>query len=133
MPNPAFSISSSIARFRWQPPKMYFHAGVRWSCHQRTPASGAREERILPWLIHLSMRQARLTPYRGRVVSTATGRVLEVGIGSGLNVPFYGRTVNQVVGLEPSPKLLDMAHKAALRRAAAMPACNAILVKPNQV
>jgi SAM-dependent methyltransferase len=79
------------------------------------------------------MRQARLAPYRGRVVSTATGRVLEVGIGSGLNVPFYGRTVNQVVGLEPSPKLLDMAHKAALRRAAAMPACNAILVKPNQV
>jgi ubiquinone/menaquinone biosynthesis C-methylase UbiE len=71
------------------------------------------EERILPWLIHLSMRQTRLAPYRGRVVSTATGRVLEVGVGSGLNVPFYGRNVNQVVGLEPSPKLLDMAHKAA--------------------
>ena len=71
------------------------------------------EERILPWLIHLSMRQTRPAPYRGRVVSTATGRVLEVGIGSGFNVPFYGRNVNQIIGLEPSPKLLDMAHKAA--------------------
>jgi ubiquinone/menaquinone biosynthesis C-methylase UbiE len=71
------------------------------------------EQQILPWLIHLSMRQTRLVSYRGRVVSTATGRVLEVGFGSGLNVPFYGRNVNQVVGLEPSPKLLDMAQKAA--------------------
>src|SRR5262249_5692931 len=43
----------------------------------------------------------------------AARRVVEVGIGSGLNVPFYRRNVNQVVGLEPSPKLLAMVHKAA--------------------
>jgi hypothetical protein len=74
---------------------------------------GFYEERILPRLIHLSMRQTRLAPYRGRVVSTATGRVLEIGIGSGLNVPFYGLNVNQVVGLEPSQKLLEMALNTA--------------------
>src|SRR5262249_31286049 len=92
----------------------------RWLVKRRSDSSnveseivGLYEERIVPWLIHLSMRQSRLAPYRGRVVSTAIGRVLEVGIGSGLNLPFYGRNVKQVVGLEPSPKLLDMALKAA--------------------
>jgi hypothetical protein len=36
---------------------------------------GFYKERILPWLVHLSMRQRRLAPYRNRVVSSATGRV----------------------------------------------------------
>jgi ubiquinone/menaquinone biosynthesis C-methylase UbiE len=70
---------------------------------------------ILPWLTHLAMRQARLVPYRTRVVSGAKGRVLEIGIGSGLNLPFYGQNVKQIVGIEPSPRLLDMARKAARR------------------
>ena len=61
------------------------------------------------------MRQGRLAPYRRRIVPCATGRVLEIGIGSGLNLPFYGEGVNQIVGLDPSPKLLDMARAAARR------------------
>ena len=50
---------------------------------------GFYEDRILPWLIDLAMRNARLGAYRSRVVPAASGRVLEVGIGSGLNLPFY--------------------------------------------
>src|SRR2546428_6340182 len=74
---------------------------------------GFYQERVLPWLIHLSMRQRRLAPYRNRVASNATGRVLEIGIGSGLNLPFYGDKVAEIIGLEPSPRLLDMAKAAA--------------------
>jgi ubiquinone/menaquinone biosynthesis C-methylase UbiE len=74
---------------------------------------GFYQEQILSCLVHLSMRQRRLAPYRSRVVSSATGRVLEVGIGSGLNLPFYGNTVAEIIGLEPSPKLLNMANAAA--------------------
>jgi ubiquinone/menaquinone biosynthesis C-methylase UbiE len=74
---------------------------------------GFYQERLLPWLIHLSMRQRRLASYRNRVTSNATGRVLEIGIGSGLNLPFYGDKVAEIIGLEPSPRLLDMAKAAA--------------------
>ena len=37
--------------------------------------------------------------------------VLEIGIGSGLNLPFYSRNVKRVIGLDPSPKLLSMARR----------------------
>jgi ubiquinone/menaquinone biosynthesis C-methylase UbiE len=77
---------------------------------------GFYQERILPWLIHLSMRQKRLAPYRNRVVPAATGRILEIGIGSGLNLPFYSKDVRQIVGLDPSPKLLEMARSSGRER-----------------
>ncbi len=49
-------------------------------------------------------------PYRERVIAAAEGRVLEIGIGSGLNLPLYARNVSDVIGLEPSPKLLTLAR-----------------------
>jgi SAM-dependent methyltransferase len=66
--------------------------------------------RILPRLIHLGMRSRRLAPLRAEVAGAALGRVLEVGIGSGLNLPFYHREVAEVIGLDPSPALLDLAR-----------------------
>jgi ubiquinone/menaquinone biosynthesis C-methylase UbiE len=39
--------------------------------------------------------------------------VLEIGIGSGLNLPLYGPAVDTVIGLEPSPELLRMARDRA--------------------
>ncbi len=77
---------------------------------------GIYQRSIVPWLVHLSMRNERFAPYRGRVVSAAAGRVLEIGIGSGLNLPFYRDVVNEVLGVEPSAKLLGMARDAARRQ-----------------
>jgi ubiquinone/menaquinone biosynthesis C-methylase UbiE len=73
---------------------------------------GFYRDQILPVLIHLSMRQQNLAAYRNRVVPAAEGRVLEIGIGSGLNLPFYSQKAEQVIGLDPSPKLLSMARGA---------------------
>jgi ubiquinone/menaquinone biosynthesis C-methylase UbiE len=67
---------------------------------------------ILPGLCDLAMRNKDLLPYRERAIGAATGRVLEIGMGSGRNLPFYGPTVKQVVGLEPGPKLIEMARHA---------------------
>lgn len=70
------------------------------------------EDRILPHLISWAMRQKNLAAYRGRVVPAAEGRVLEIGIGSGLNLPFYSANVESVIGLDRSPNLLGMARTA---------------------
>jgi ubiquinone/menaquinone biosynthesis C-methylase UbiE len=77
---------------------------------------GFYEEWILPALIDLSMRNKRLRPYRERVAGGAEGRVLDVGVGSGLNLPFYARQAQEVFGLDPSPRLLERARRN-MRRA----------------
>ena len=67
---------------------------------------------VLPRLCDLAMRNKDMVPYRERVIGAAEGRVLEIGIGSGLNLPFY-RKSREIIGLEPSPRLLAMARGVA--------------------
>src|SRR5687768_12120093 len=74
------------------------------------------QDRILPHLIQMAMRQEHFEPYRRRAVGAARGRILEIGVGSGLNLPLYERGT-QVVGLDPSAKLLSMAREATADRA----------------
>jgi len=67
-------------------------------------------ERFLPLLIDLSMRNKRLHPYRERTAGAAEGRVLDIGIGSGLNLPFYAQKAAEIFGLDPSLPLLARAQ-----------------------
>ena len=67
---------------------------------------------VLPRLTHLSMRQAQLRAYRERVVGGATGRVLEIGFGSGPNLPYYWETADEIIGVEPAPGILALAKQA---------------------
>jgi ubiquinone/menaquinone biosynthesis C-methylase UbiE len=62
------------------------------------------------------MRSEELLPHRERVIRAAEGRVLEVGIGSGLNLPYYGAGVREIHGIDPSPALLAKAGDAAGRQ-----------------
>ena len=68
---------------------------------------------ILPRLCDLAMRNKQLVPFRERVIGAAEGRVLEIGVGSGLNLPFYRPSVTKLVALEPAPRLAEMARGAA--------------------
>ena len=71
------------------------------------------ERWILPPILDLIMRQKHLAKYRRAVIAAARGRVLEIGVGSGLNLPLYGKQVDLVYGIDPSPRLLAMARRRA--------------------
>ncbi len=69
---------------------------------------------VLPHLLDYAMRDKTIMRQRAKVVPLARGRVLEVGIGSGLNLSFYDRgKVEKVLGLDPSPELQVKARQRA--------------------
>jgi hypothetical protein len=70
---------------------------------------------VLPRLINLAMRNKDCTRLRELWIPRARGEVLEIGIGSGLNLLFYPATVEHVYGVEPSIELQQMARKQAPR------------------
>lgn len=75
---------------------------------------GFYDRYILPPMLDYVMRDKPIMRQRAKVVPLAQGRVLEVGIGSGLNLSFYDKSkVEKVIGLDPSPELQVMARKRA--------------------
>lgn len=81
---------------------------------------GFYERRVLPHVINLACGVEPVRAQRARIVPEAEGRVLEVGIGSGLNLPFYRpERVAELIGLEPAEEIRRMAERKAA--AAAMP------------
>lgn len=75
---------------------------------------GIYEKYFLPKILNSLMKMPELERLRRQWVPEAEGRVLEVGIGSGLNLPFYTRdkTVS-VVGVDPSLELQAYAQEVA--------------------
>jgi ubiquinone/menaquinone biosynthesis C-methylase UbiE len=70
------------------------------------------ERWVLPALLDFAMGQKGIMKQRGRLVPLASGRVLEVGIGSGRNLEFYdSKKVSEVLGLDPSSELKSKARK----------------------
>jgi ubiquinone/menaquinone biosynthesis C-methylase UbiE len=75
---------------------------------------------IFPRLQDCAMRAPEAAKYRGRIVTRAQGKVLEVGIGSGLNLQWYAPAVDCVCGLDPSAALLQMAARRAKKAGIAL-------------
>jgi SAM-dependent methyltransferase len=73
------------------------------------------ENQVVPRFTNLVMSRRELTPIRGRVAASLDGEVLEVGFGSGLNVPHYPPAVTQVRAVDPA----TIGRKLAAKRVAA--------------
>lgn len=75
---------------------------------------GFYDKYILPHFLNCACGSKPINYQREKVVPMAEGLVLEVGIGSGLNIPFYDAAkVDKVLGLDPSEELNRMALKVA--------------------
>lgn len=72
---------------------------------------------ILPRLINLAMRNKVAMAERRKFVPLASGTVLEVGVGSGINIPLYGRDVETLLAVDPSLEI----WRLALRRVSRAP------------
>lgn len=74
---------------------------------------GYWSERVLPRLIDRGMRNEFMATHRHRAAPLARGRVLELGSGSGLNIPLYSAAVSHLFALEPSAYLRDKSAELA--------------------
>lgn len=83
---------------------------------------------VLPLLTDLAMGSRVVGRERARWVPRARGIVLEIGVGSGRNAPFYGRAVERLLALEPSEGL----RRLARRRMAAAPFPVEVLPHPAE-
>ena len=67
---------------------------------------------LLPHLLNCTCNQKPFIYQRKKVVPFAKGNILEIGIGSGLNIPFYeAEDINKIWGIDPSEELIAMAKK----------------------
>jgi len=69
------------------------------------------EKYLLPRIVNFACGLKPMMKQREKVVPLAEGRVLEIGIGSGLNLPFYTQgKVKHLWGLDPSQETWALAH-----------------------
>jgi len=88
---------------------------------------GVYQKFVLPHLVHLACKQQPMQRQRAKIVPQAEGLVLEVGMGSGLNLPFYDSTaVTAVLGIEPAAEMLGKATAAVRSSAVALHRVRAI-------
>lgn len=72
------------------------------------------DKHIVPRIIPIACGQGQIMKRRSLIVPHAHGKVLELGVGGGLNLSFYDAAkVSSVSGVDPSPGLLDRARDAA--------------------
>ena len=72
---------------------------------------GFYRRQILPRMINIMCGDRNAEPHRRRVCAGLAGEVLEIGFGSGLNVPFYPKTISSVAAVDPSEVAWRLADK----------------------
>ena len=74
----------------------------------------AYERYVLPKMLDACCSTKPINYQRNKIVPIASGTVLEIGIGSGLNIPYYQKQdIQKIYGLDPSEELCEMAKKIA--------------------
>jgi ubiquinone/menaquinone biosynthesis C-methylase UbiE len=66
---------------------------------------------VVPRLCDFLLNKSLLAPHRRELLATAHGDVLEIGFGTGLNLPCYPRAVRKLTAVDPNPGMYRLAQK----------------------
>jgi SAM-dependent methyltransferase len=66
---------------------------------------------VFPWLCDLVLDRAALAEQRRRLLAGAGGRILEIGFGTGLNLPWYPAPVRRITAVDPNAGMGRLARK----------------------
>lgn len=70
------------------------------------------QRHVAPYVVHTGCSNRAFSCMRERLIPEAAGTVVEVGFGSGLNLPFYDvGKVSRLIGIDPDPAVLGMARR----------------------
>src|SRR5450432_3874278 len=81
----------------------------------RRATVGFYSEVIFPRLCDLLMDGPFLAKHRQRLLATVYGEVLEVGFGTGLNLPHYPAHVNKITTVDPNAGMHRLAQRRVMR------------------
>ncbi|MEY2832850.1 MAG: hypothetical protein RLZZ574_2108, partial [Cyanobacteriota bacterium] len=65
---------------------------------------------VIPYCIDLSMSGSNLRQYRQELLKDVSGEILEIGFGTGLNLPHYPEQVTKITTVEPNPGMQKLAR-----------------------
>ncbi len=72
------------------------------------------QQYVLPKMIDMACSTGNVMQARAQIVPQAIGEVLEIGIGSGLNLAFYNANkVSSIIGIDPAAQMQSLVYKRA--------------------
>ncbi len=87
-------------------------------CGDLSRMEGFFDRFLSPWLIHGACSLPPISRHRQKTVPLAQGVVVELGMGTGLNIPYYDpEKVTRLIGVDPGASLMERARKRAANRA----------------
>ena len=82
-------------------------------CTDHPHKEGLFERFISPWLVHGACSLPPISQQRKQIVPQAEGLVVELGMGSGLNMPFYDADkVQKLIGIDPGAALMKQGARS---------------------
>ena len=65
---------------------------------------------VVPYCIDLAMSGSNLSQYRQQLLKSVSGDILELGFGTGLNLPYYPESVTKITTVDPNPGMQKLAR-----------------------
>lgn len=72
---------------------------------------GFYSQQVLPYLLDWSLSDPKIAQYRRVILAEVSGEVLEIGFGTGLNLPYYPEHIEKLVTVDPNPGVHRLAQK----------------------